>query len=139
MNRLPWILLSVTVVVVAMVALSLGEEPLHDTVFYGSLALTLATMGAFVASQQPAPPIGWIFCGLGLWGAVAELWEFGDRRPGKHGASRQPPAGVGPAGSVPPNASVRSRPFARARSVLCERRWACSEPRRRPMRSAAHW
>jgi hypothetical protein len=61
--------------VVAMVSLSLGEEPLFDTVFYGLLVLALGTTGAFVASRQPANPIGWVFCGQGIWGGVAETLE----------------------------------------------------------------
>ena len=74
--RLPWALLGVTVVLVAaMLALSLGQEALWDTVFYGLLALALATMGAFVASRQPGNAIGWLFCGLGVWGGVIETWE----------------------------------------------------------------
>lgn len=74
--RLPWALLTVTVVlVVVMVPLSLGREPLFDTVFYGVLAVALGTTGAFVASRQPANPIGWIFCGLGVLGGVVETWE----------------------------------------------------------------
>ncbi len=74
--RLPWALLTVTVVlVVVMVPLSLGREPYFDTVFYGVLVLALATLGAFIATRQPANPIGWIFCALGAWGGVVETWE----------------------------------------------------------------
>jgi hypothetical protein len=74
--RLPWALLIVTVVlVVVMVPLSLGREPYLDTVFYGVLVLALATLGAFIATRQPANPIGWIFCALGAWGGVVETWE----------------------------------------------------------------
>jgi len=55
--RLPWVLLGVTVVlIVAMLALSVGHEPFWDTVIYALLALTLGTVGAFVAlpaAEQP--------------------------------------------------------------------------------------
>ena len=74
--RLPWILLSITVpLVVTMFVISLGEEEVFDTVFYGALALALGTTGAFVASRQPSNPIGWLFCAMGLWGGCVELWE----------------------------------------------------------------
>ncbi len=75
-TRLPWALLIVAVLlVIAMLPLSLGKEAYFDTVFYGLLVLALATTGAFVASRQPANPIGWIFCGLAVWGGVVETWE----------------------------------------------------------------
>jgi hypothetical protein len=65
--RLPWLLLSITVVLVlTMLFLSVGEEPAFDTVFYGALALALGTTGAFVASRQPANPIGWILSAQGV-------------------------------------------------------------------------
>jgi len=74
--RLPWALLTVAVVlVVAMVPLSLGQEPLFDTVFFGALVLALSTLGAFIATRLPGNPIGWIFLGLGVWGGVVETWE----------------------------------------------------------------
>ena len=74
--RLPWALLTLVVVLVlAKVALSLGREELFETVFDGVLVLALSTTGAFVAARHPANPIGWILCGLGAWGGVAETWE----------------------------------------------------------------
>ncbi len=74
--RLPWVLLSITVVLVlSMFVLSIGQEEEFDTIFYGALALALGTTGAFVASRQPANPIGWLFCAMGLWGGLIELWE----------------------------------------------------------------
>ncbi len=74
--RLPWLLLGLTYLMVpAMVAMSLGEEPAFDTLAFGAIALTFATTGALVASRHPRNAIGWIFCGLGVWGGALELWE----------------------------------------------------------------
>ena len=58
-----------------MLPLSLGREPLVYTLTFGLLAMTLATTGALVASRQPANPIGWIFCGHGVWIGLVETWE----------------------------------------------------------------
>ena len=74
--RLPWALLAVTVALAgAQVPLSLGHEPLFDTIIYGLLALALGVTGALVASRQPANAIGWIFCALGVWEGADQLWE----------------------------------------------------------------
>lgn len=59
--RLPWVLLAITVLfVAAMVPLSLGNERIFDTVFYGLIALALATMRAFIATQQPGKVSLWL-------------------------------------------------------------------------------
>jgi len=74
--RLPWLLLSITLLLVpTMVALSLGEEPLFDTLAFSAIAIAFATTGVLVATRQPDNPIGWIFCGLGVWYGFTELWE----------------------------------------------------------------
>ncbi len=74
--RLPWVLLSITVVLVlCMLVLSVGQEEEFDTVFFGALALALGATGALVASQHPSNPIGWILAGQGVWGGVVETWE----------------------------------------------------------------
>lgn len=78
MRRLPWVMLAVTTVCVAvMVPLSLGHEPIDDTISYGLIALTLSGTGAFVASHRPSNPIGWIFCAQGLWNGLLEMWGEG--------------------------------------------------------------
>jgi len=48
-----------------MVSSSLGEEPLFDALLGGLLALSLAVMGARVATRQPGNLLGCLFCGLG--------------------------------------------------------------------------
>ena len=76
--HLPWILLGLTVVCVAvMVPLSLGHESIDDTISYGLIALTLSGTGAFVASRHPSNPIGWIFCAQGFWNGFLEMWGEG--------------------------------------------------------------
>ena len=76
--RLPWGMLAATTACVAvMIPLSLGHEPIFDTVFYGLQALALAATGAFVATRQPRNPIGWIFCIQGFYGGLLELWGEG--------------------------------------------------------------
>jgi hypothetical protein len=76
--RLPWLMLFVTIVcVILMVPLSWGREPWFDTVFFGLSAVTLATIGAFVASRMPRNPIGWIFCVQGFMGGLLEMWGEG--------------------------------------------------------------
>lgn len=73
--RLPWLMLALTTALVfAMLLLSLGREPLVDTLTFGLLAVTLGTTGALVASRQPANPIGWIFCGHGVLISLVEMW-----------------------------------------------------------------
>jgi hypothetical protein len=76
--RLPWVMLAVTTAfVAAMVPLSLGHEPLFDTVFYGLQALAFAALGASVSTRQPRNPIGWIFCVQGFYDALLEMWGGG--------------------------------------------------------------
>lgn len=57
--RLPWAMLAVTVcLVTAMVPLSIGGEPVSDTVLFGLGALLLGTIGALAATRQPGNAIG---------------------------------------------------------------------------------
>ena len=70
---LAWALFGVTVVlVVLMTLLSVGREPVFDTLLYGLFWITLATVGAFVASRHPDNAVGWLFCVLALYGALTE-------------------------------------------------------------------
>jgi len=76
--RLPWVLLAVsTALVIVSVPLSLGQEPLSDTLLYGLIATTVATTGALVASRQPDNPIGWILCAQGVEKSQLEAWGEG--------------------------------------------------------------
>jgi hypothetical protein len=76
--RLPWVMLAVTtVLVVASVVLSVGQEPASDTWLYGLIALTVGITGAFVASRQPQNPIGWILCVQGIVKSQLEAWGEG--------------------------------------------------------------
>ncbi|MDP9208119.1 MAG: hypothetical protein M3O65_06400, partial [Actinomycetota bacterium] len=69
-------MLAGTVLLVAvMVPLAAGREEAFDTVLYATLPLVLAVVGTLIASRQPGNPIGWLLCGLALWGATAELAE----------------------------------------------------------------
>jgi hypothetical protein len=69
-------MLAVTVVLVAvMVPLAAGREEAFDTVLYSTLPLVLGVVGTLIASRHPSNPIGWLLCGLALWGATAELGE----------------------------------------------------------------
>ena len=76
--RLPWVMLAATTAFVAvMVPLSVGNEPLYDTVFYGLQILAFAITGAFVAARQPQNPVGWILCGQGFFDGLLEMWGDG--------------------------------------------------------------
>jgi hypothetical protein len=69
-------MLAGTVVLVAvMVPLAAGREQAFDTVLYATLPLVLGVVGTLIASRHPGNLIGWMLCGLALWGAVAELGE----------------------------------------------------------------
>jgi signal transduction histidine kinase len=65
---------------IGAIALSLGREPLYDTLLYALYAVVLAGAGALIASAQPRNPIGWIFCVSALASAVmadaAEGWAL---------------------------------------------------------------
>jgi signal transduction histidine kinase len=57
------------------VALSLGVEPVYDTVFYGAMALALGLAGVFVASRQPQNAIGWLLSEMAVVAALVEVAE----------------------------------------------------------------
>jgi hypothetical protein len=63
------------VLVAATLPLAAGREQAFDTVLYATLPLVLAVVGTLIASRHPGNLIGWMLCGLALWGATAELGE----------------------------------------------------------------
>jgi hypothetical protein len=77
-ERIAWLVLAITVVLITvMVPMSWGHEANFDTVFYGFVDIALAMIGGLIAHRQPANAIGWIFCALGLLGALNETWGEG--------------------------------------------------------------
>ena len=69
-------MLAGTVLLVAVtLPLTAGRDEAFDTVLYATLPLVLAGVGTLIASRHPGNPIGWLLCGLALWGATAELGE----------------------------------------------------------------
>ncbi|WP_432479037.1 hypothetical protein [Nocardioides sp. GXQ0305] len=76
MNRVAvflWTL--ILVLVLASTAMSAGRDVASDLVLYAVLPLNLATVGALVVSRAGGNRVGWLFLGLGLYVAVAELVE----------------------------------------------------------------
>jgi hypothetical protein len=69
-------MLAGTVVLVAvMLPLAAGREEAFDTILYSTFPLVLGVVGTLTASRHPCNLIGWLFCGMALWGAAAELGE----------------------------------------------------------------
>ena len=69
-------MLAGTVVLVAVtLPLAAGRDNAFETVLYATLPLVLGVVGTLIASRQPGNPIGWLFCAMALWVAVAELGE----------------------------------------------------------------
>jgi hypothetical protein len=69
-------MLAGTVVLVAVtLPLAAGRDEAFETVLYATLPLVLGVVGTLIASRHPANPIGWLFCTMALWVAVAELGE----------------------------------------------------------------
>ena len=75
---LAWSLWAVCVALIALtlvldfltedvLALSPGRERPGLTVLTGVISLAYPTVGALIASRLPSNPIGWIFCGVGLF------------------------------------------------------------------------
>ena len=59
----------------ASVPLSLGVEPLYDTVLYGLMALAFAAAGLLIASRHPDNSIGWLLCSMAILSAFVEVAE----------------------------------------------------------------
>jgi hypothetical protein len=74
-RRAVGMLAGTVVLVVVMVPLAAGREPVFDTVLFSTLALVQGVVGTLIASRHPGNPIGWLLCGLALWGATAELGQ----------------------------------------------------------------
>lgn len=67
-----WVLVGLTVLAEAIaIGLSLGSEPVYDTIAYAVNAVVLAGAGALIVDRHPANPIGWLFLGFALLGALA--------------------------------------------------------------------
>ena len=73
LDRAVGMLAGTVVLVAVMVPLAAGREQAFDAVLYATLPLVLGVVGTLVASRHPGNPIGWLFCGMALRGAVAEL------------------------------------------------------------------
>jgi hypothetical protein len=69
------VLAGTVLLVAVMVPLAAGREQAFDTVLYATLPLVLGVVGTLIASRQPSNIIGWMICGLALWGATVELVE----------------------------------------------------------------
>ncbi len=74
-RRAVGMLAGTVVLVAATLPLAAGREEAFDTVLYATLPLVLGVVGTLIASRHPGNPIGWLLCGLALWGATAELGE----------------------------------------------------------------
>jgi hypothetical protein len=69
-------MLAGTVLLVAVtLPLAAGRDEAFETVLYATLPLVLGVVGTLIASRHPGNPIGWLFCAMALWVAVAELGE----------------------------------------------------------------
>ena len=75
LKPVPAVLVGLTLAVeLVAVVLSWGLEPRYDTLLYAVYSVTLVGAGAIVATRLPRNPVGWLFCGFGLFNAlVADL------------------------------------------------------------------
>jgi signal transduction histidine kinase len=82
-RALPAVLLACAVVgAIASVPLSLGGEPLFDTVLYPVNGVGLALAGALIASHHRSNPLGWLLAGMGVEAAWVEFAEGYGGHPG---------------------------------------------------------
>ncbi len=73
LKPLPLTLLGLTLLAeIVAVALSAGLEPAYDTWMYALWAVIVSGTGALIASRHPENPIGWLFCGFALLGALGD-------------------------------------------------------------------
>ena len=75
--RLAWGSAAVAALVLArgLGAVARGLEPRgqHAHALVGAIVVGFAGVGALIASRHPANPIGWLFCGIGVAGALMSL------------------------------------------------------------------
>jgi uncharacterized integral membrane protein len=83
-TRLAWALCiaSVALAVLGLVYASWNYDSLdallHSTVRSAIVAISLAVVGALIATHRPRNPIGWIFCAVGLTqGLLSFCYEYG--------------------------------------------------------------
>jgi hypothetical protein len=59
---------------------SAGDLPLLQASAGTALITVTATIGGLVAARRPETPVGWLLCGLALFG-VAWYWQQRKERP----------------------------------------------------------
>lgn len=60
---------------VASIPLSLGREPVYDTILYPLNGISLAAAGALIASYHRTNPLGWLLAAVGVEAAWVEFAE----------------------------------------------------------------
>src|SRR3954469_20881284 len=83
MRALPVALLTLAVLgAIASVPLSLGREPVYDTILYPVNGVVLALAGALIAVYLRTNPLGWLLVGVGVEAAWVEFAEGYGYHPG---------------------------------------------------------